>query len=94
VNHPTNGLAPGDLVFFSWGNNAGTSTEGIAHMAIQTFRDKGSDRVDAHTADRQGVFWTLEEFWKDDPDHIPDPNKVAIYTMHITNNKAIIADIP
>jgi len=54
-------------------------------MAIKTFRDKGSDRVDAHTADRLGVFWTLEDFWSDDRGHIPNPNNVAIYLMHITD---------
>lgn len=62
-------------------------------MAIQTFRNNGSDQVDAHTDDRQQKFWTLEDFWQGKPE-IPDPNNVAIYTIHITNNRTVIANGP
>lgn len=89
----TNGLAQGDLVFFSWKND-----ENIDHMAIQTTglldsNGYSTDHVDAHSSDRSSVFWTLEDFWQNDGD-IPDRNNVAIYVMHISSNTATALYVP
>ncbi len=91
----TNGLQPGDLIFFSWKNNGY-----INHMAIQTtggVDQWGSpyDEVDAHTDNRLHVFWTLEDFWEQaSRATIPDPNNVAVYTVHIVTNTATNIYIP
>lgn len=93
-SNPTNGLAQGDLVFFSWKNDGN-----YTHVVIQTVGvvdNSGNefDQVDAHTTDRYRAFWTLEDFWQDDPGHIPNPNNVGIAAVHVLYNTAPALYLP
>lgn len=93
-SNPTNGLVPGDLLFFSWKNDGN-----LNHMAIQSTGGVDSngypyDQVDTHTSDHLQIFWTLEDFWSGDSGDIPDPNNVAMYRVHIVPNVATSLYIP
>lgn len=77
-----NGLCPGDLLFYDWGDQDKYGrSKGISHVALQTTWDTCTDLVDAHTNDRRRVYWTLPF----DKNLIPTSK---IHLLHIINNTA------
>lgn len=79
-----NGLVPGDLVFFDWGNSQHGS--GITHVVVQTMpgydgNGNAVDLVDAHSNARLQVPWYL-------PDN-QDASTTTIYCVHILGNTAV-----
>jgi hypothetical protein len=75
--NPITGLAPGDLLFYDWGQG-----EGISHVAVLTTPSPyGDDLVDQHSVPLAGAFWTLEtqNQYRD---------TTTIHFVHINNNTA------